>query len=58
MSQYILGELGFQIAQQTVIPSLLKKINPAKANAFRDAFDEGCKILIKLSNAIKETGTE
>jgi len=53
---YVLQELGFQVASETTIPQILRRITPTGGTVFRDALLAGCNLLIKLAQLLKETG--
>jgi len=49
---------GFQSAKNTTIPPLLRKINPNGGTAMRDSLIQGCQLMLKLNQTLKETGTD
>lgn len=49
---------GFQPAQNTTIPSTLKKINPTGGTAMRDSLVEGCKLMLKLNQVLKDISSD
>jgi hypothetical protein len=56
MSGLMLKELGFQLANNTNIPQLLRRINPNGGTAFRDSLIQGCNLLIQLYQFLSKTG--
>lgn len=50
--------LGFQSAENTTIPSLLRKINPNGGTAMRDSLIQGNTLMLKLNQLLKQMGTD
>lgn len=56
MSGLVLKELGFQLANNSNIPQILRRITPTGGTAFRDSLIQGCNLLIKLYQFLSKTG--
>jgi hypothetical protein len=49
---------GFQSAEKTTIPTVLKRISPDGGTAMRDSLIEGCKLMLKLNQVLKEMDSD
>lgn len=45
----LLSSLGFQNAEKTTIPAILKRICPKGGTAMRDSLIAGCQLMLKLN---------
>lgn len=50
--------LGFQAAENTTIPGLLRKISPNGGTAMRDSLIQGSQLMLKLNQYLKQVGTD
>ena len=52
VTSYVLSEMGFQVATESIFSQLLNKLHPKGSSHFRDALAQGCNLLIKLSQLL------
>ena len=54
IAPYLLEEMGFQIASQSTIPQIFRRITPqGHSSTYRDALMEGSSLLVRLSEMLK-----
>lgn len=50
----LFASCGFQPAESTNIPALMKMLSPNGGTAMRDSLIQGCQLMLKLNNALKQ----
>ncbi len=53
LAGHLFASCGFQPAQSTNIPAIMRRISPDGGTAMRDSLIQGCQLMLKLSNALK-----
>jgi len=56
LSGAYLAAVGFQPANQTNIPAIMRRINPTNGTAMRDSLIQGNQLMLKLNQVLQQTG--